>query len=92
MSIILLFVIVVFVQAKPLEEHKTELQSDDAEIMEVAEGQNPFLPRFAMKKLKERRDKAKAQRRNNQNQRRINQPKMPCPQNYNRRYYVSILH
>ncbi|CAH2269285.1 jg15061 [Pararge aegeria aegeria] len=42
----------------------------DGEMMETAESQNPFLPRFAMKKLKERREKAQAQRRNYQAQRR----------------------
>lgn len=83
---VLLFFLVLVVQGKPLEDGK-EVSSGGDEMMEVAESQNPFLPRFAMRKLKERREKARAQRRN-QGQRRFDQRarpfQPPCP------YYVSI--
>ncbi|KOB72934.1 Sugar transport protein [Operophtera brumata] len=93
----LLLVFIVMIQAKPLEESKAVAESGDDEMMETAESQNPFLPRFAMRKLKEKREQARAQRRNqgvqgerrNQNnggyQGSWRQPYgVPCP------HYVSI--
>lgn len=58
------FVFFILVDSKALEESKSiiSMESDD-EIMEGAESQNPFLPRFAMRKLRERSEKANAQRR-----------------------------
>lgn len=84
---VLLVFVALAVQGKPLEDDK-QVATGDEEMMEVAEAQNPFLPRFAMKKLKERREKARAERRN-QGQRRFDQRpprpyRPPCP------YYVSI--
>lgn len=78
-----LFVLLVFVASKPLEESKSVASKvDDGEMMEGAESQNPFLPRFAMRKLRERSEKANAQRRNYQG-RRMNPPKRyPCPDRY----------
>ncbi|CAH2048556.1 unnamed protein product, partial [Iphiclides podalirius] len=85
-----LFIFIAQIQSKPLDEtNESALQNSraqDEEMMDTAESQNPFLPRFAMKKLKERREKARAQRRQNQAARRT-QPspsQSNCPQ---RRYY-----
>ena len=71
------------VNSKPLKESKSVASKvDDGEMMEGAESQNPFLPRFAMKKLRERSEKANAQRRNYQG-RRMNPPsRVPCPHRY----------
>ena len=49
-------------EAKPTEEENAALVTED-EITETAESHS-FLPRFAMKRLKERREQARAQRRN----------------------------
>lgn len=57
-------------QSQPLEGNSVANVSDGEEMMEAAESQNPFLPRFAMLKLRERSEKARAQRRNYQAQRR----------------------
>lgn len=83
-----LFLFVVYVQSKSLEHPKVaELKTNSNEMMEAAESQNPFLPRFAMKALRERNERAKAQRRNYITQRRTHQPKrIPCHQ-----YYVSSI-
>lgn len=62
-SAVLILVFLAIIQAKPLEESKALAESSD-EVMDTAESQNPFLPRFAMRKLKERREQARAQRRN----------------------------
>ncbi|CAG9561912.1 unnamed protein product [Danaus chrysippus] len=45
-------------------------------MMETAESQNPFLPRFAMRKLRERNERFRAQRRGNQAQRRYQTKEM----------------
>lgn len=94
---VLLFVLVLgMAQTKPLEE--PDVNSDSAltsgdEMMETAESQNPFLPRFAMKRLKERRQQAHAQRRVYQAQRRTYPEYRPkCTTRepiYKRYYYVS---
>lgn len=83
---LLIFIITANVSAKPVEETK-DVQG---EMMETAEGHHPFPPRFAMKRIKERREKHRAERRN-MGQHRVNTPKrpQPCPQGYRR--YVSIL-
>lgn len=52
--------IVVKNEAKPTDEENVALVTKD-EVMETAES-HPFLPRFAMKRLKERREQARAQR------------------------------
>lgn len=80
---LLIFIIIVHVSAKPVEDTK-DVQD---EIMETAEGQHPFLPRFAMKRIKERRERVRAERRN-MGQRMVNSPRRP--HGY-RRCYVSIL-
>lgn len=90
---LVLFVSFVYVESKPLTtleeteplaEIKQIAPIDDGEMMEGAESQNPFLPRFAMKKLRERSDKANAQRRMYQDsRRRWNAPqRVPCPDRY----------
>ncbi|KAH9644795.1 hypothetical protein HF086_007883 [Spodoptera exigua] len=87
---VVLFIAFVYVESKPLEDTKPleetkqmAPQIDDGEMMEGAESQNPFLPRFAMKKLRERSEKANAQRRNYQGWRRWNAPqRVPCPDRY----------
>lgn len=93
-AVLLIFLItIVTTYSKPVEEPNGEVKELNAqdEMMETAESQNPFLPRFAMKKLKERREQARAQRRSGQGYRRLNPPNhVKCPQLY-RRYYVSIL-
>ncbi|CAG4965165.1 unnamed protein product [Parnassius apollo] len=87
-SIALVFIFIIQIESKPLEGnsnvalHNTESQID-GEIMDTAESQNPFLPRFAMRILKERREQARAQRRQNQAPRRSNVSSRvgrPCPQ------------
>lgn len=96
-AIVLLFLFMVQIQTSPVANNPSELEVNDVdEMMETAESQNPFLPRFAMKRLKERREKAQAQRRSNIAQRRSNQqPPNPvkCPQYRYRTltYYVSII-
>lgn len=85
LALLLLVCFVYMIQGKPLEESKSVANIGNDEMMDTAESQNPFLPRFAMKKLKERREKAKAQRRNNQ--RRVSHQKPPCP--IYGHYYVS---
>lgn len=82
--ILLTFLITVLVSAKPVEE-TNDVQG---EMMETAEGQHPFPPRFAMKRFKERRERHRAERRN-MGQRRVNPPNVP--QGY-WRCNVSILH
>lgn len=74
-------------QATPVEETKDV----EGEMMETAAGHFPFPPRFAMLRLKERREHARAQRRH-MDQRRLNPTRrpQPRPQGYPR-YYVSIL-
>lgn len=86
-SLLILAILLIAVQsqAKPLEDSALSSTNDD-EIMETAEGQNPFLPRFAMRKLKERRLKAQAQRRNNPVQRVQPPSSKNCNQNPYRRY------
>lgn len=87
----MLFVFFIFVDSKPVEESKSltfqgKGVGNEGEMMEAAESQNPFLPRFAMKRLRERSEKINAQRRNYLAQRRTNAPqRIPCPI----RYYVS---
>lgn len=90
----MLFICIVYVESKaltavdetePLKEMKQLAPKiDDGEMMEGAESQNPFLPRFAMKKLRERSEKANAQRRMYQDsRRRWNAPqRVPCPDRY----------
>ncbi|VVC92186.1 unnamed protein product [Leptidea sinapis] len=56
----LLLVVITHAFCKPLEDN-TGVDAQE-EMMDMAESQNPFLPRFAMKILKERREKARAQR------------------------------
>lgn len=83
--LLLVFIITVHVQAKPVEETKDV----EGEMMETAEGQFPHPPRFAMQRFKERREHA--QRRYNA-QRRVNPSRRLQPRLYGyRRYYVSIL-
>lgn len=85
--VFLLFIITAHILAKPVEE-TNDVQG---EIMETAEGQHPFLPRFAMKRIKERREKARAERRN-MGQRRVNPPNRQQPRSQGYwRCNVSIL-
>lgn len=86
-SVLLLVAFLSMVQGKPVDE--TALSPEQDEMMETAESQNPFLPRFAMKRLKERREQARAERRNG-GARMQPQQRVKCPQNPYRRYYVSI--
>ncbi|CAG9125565.1 unnamed protein product [Plutella xylostella] len=44
--------------SKPLEEPRTEVKEEEFEVLETAEAQHPFMPRFAMKRFKERREEA----------------------------------
>lgn len=101
---VLLLVFIAIIQAKPLEESKDVVESND-EMMETVESQNPFLPRFAMRKLKEKREHARAQRRNQevQGQRRNQnnggyqggwrQHGVPCPHYVSTfTYFVNNLH
>lgn len=90
---IALLVLVIGIQSKPFDESNgSALQNSpdqEDEMMETAEAQNPFLPRFAMKRLKERREQRRAQRRQNQAARRTR----PSPSGTNcspRPYYVSV--
>lgn len=46
------------VMSKPLEEPRTEVKEEEFEVLETAEAQHPFMPRFAMKRFKERREEA----------------------------------
>lgn len=71
------------VNSKPIEESKSiASKADDGEMMEGAESQNPFLPRFAMRKLRERSQKANAQRRNYQGRRMDPPQRPPCHHRY----------
>lgn len=89
LSILLLLSIIVNLQAIPVENVSSLSTTENDEMMDTAESQNPFLPRFAMKKLKERRQQARAQRRNFQGQRRhdVHQYHVNCQQ---RRYYCKF--
>ncbi|KAI8436693.1 hypothetical protein MSG28_010181 [Choristoneura fumiferana] len=78
---ILIAVFIAFAQAKPTDESKGVQVKPEEEMMETAAAQNPFLPRFTMKLLKERRQQARAQRRNAQAR---ELQRRPCPQY---RYY-----
>lgn len=66
--LVILFLCIVQYEAKPTEVNI--LAESSEEMMETAEAQNPFLPRFAMKALRDRRERARAQRRNFAAQRR----------------------
>lgn len=79
---ILIAVCIAIGQSKPVEESKGVQVEPEEEMMETAAAQNPFLPRFTMKLLKERRQQAQAQRRDNAQARGLQ--RRPCPQY---RYY-----
>lgn len=85
---ILMALNVVLVLANPVEETAGDLKkAEKEESMEAAESQNPFMPRFAMRRFKERREQAHAQRRNNPQRRQDHQiTTAKCPQNH---YQVS---
>ncbi|KPJ15222.1 hypothetical protein RR48_09249 [Papilio machaon] len=89
---LILFIFVIKSQSAPLIESKKEVQvapvRDSNEMMETAESQNPFLPRFAMRRLKERRERIRAQRRQNQGVRRSQTARPLCT---HWRTYVSII-
>ncbi|KAJ2949099.1 hypothetical protein O0L34_g6039 [Tuta absoluta] len=58
------FVCVVQTLSKPVEESGGS--QEGYEMMEGAESQNPHMPRFAMRRFKERRQQAQAERRSYQ--------------------------
>ncbi|XP_047991608.1 uncharacterized protein LOC125230489 isoform X2 [Leguminivora glycinivorella] len=79
-ALLIIAVVFVLVQSKSLESTAVE---PAGEMMETAET-NPFMPKFAMKRLRELREQAKAQRRSNQNtlaRGDSNRRRAPCPQN-----------
>lgn len=89
-ALFFLLAVFIIVHGKPLEESTDVAKTKSSELLEVAESQNPFLPRFAMRKLKEKREKARAQRRNGQVQSRTQHHTPNCPHYRYWGYYVSI--
>jgi hypothetical protein len=88
--LLLVFVAIVQTQSMPMEDTALTRNSGE-EMMETAEAQNPFLPRFAMKKLKERRQQAQARRRHHSAHSRT-QPQYEDSNHYGYwGFYVSII-
>lgn len=88
--LILLFTVtlIIVTDSKSLEGPKdirneiTAAAAGADEMMETAEAQNPFLPRFAMKALR-KRNELRAQRRKNPEETRVHRPLWkPCRQRY----------
>ncbi|RVE43370.1 hypothetical protein evm_011955 [Chilo suppressalis] len=79
-------VLVMQIEAIPVDTSEI-VSNKGEETMDTAESQNPFLPRFAMRILKERRLRAQAQRRNNPIRPKSGRPQADCRESPYRRWY-----